>query len=65
MKIGVIGAGHIGANAARLFAKAGHEVAIGNSRGPETLTDLVTDIGNGARAVTSGEAAVFGDIIFV
>jgi NAD(P)-dependent dehydrogenase (short-subunit alcohol dehydrogenase family) len=43
MKIGIIGAGNIGANAARLFVKAGHEIAIANSRGAETLKDLVAD----------------------
>ena len=65
MKIGIIGAGNIGGNAAKLFAKAGHEIAIANSRGPETLTDLVNEIGNGAKAVTADEAAKFGEIVFV
>lgn len=65
MKIGIIGAGYIGGNAARLFAKAGHEVAIANSRGPETLTDLTSEIGENAKAVTVGEAADFGDIVLV
>lgn len=65
MKIGVIGAGHIGANAARLFAEAGNEVSISNSRGPETLSELVTEIGGNARAVTVEEAIAFGDVIFV
>ena len=44
MKIGMIGAGHIGSNAARLFVKAGHEVKISNSRGPETLESLVQEL---------------------
>ena len=65
MKIGIIGAGNIGGNAAKLFAKAGHEVAIANSRGPETLTDLVGEIGNGAKAVTVEEAVKFGEIVFI
>jgi 8-hydroxy-5-deazaflavin:NADPH oxidoreductase len=65
MRIGIIGAGHIGANAAKLFAEAGNEIAIANSRGPETLTNVVTDIGHGARAVTAEEAAAFGEIVFV
>ena len=65
MKIGIIGAGNIGGNAAKLFAKAGHEIAIANSRGPETLTDLVGEIGNGAKAVTVEEAVKFGEIVFV
>jgi len=63
VKIGVIGSDNIGANAARLFAAAGHEVAISNSRGPETLGGLVEEIGPGVRAATVGEAAAFGDVV--
>jgi predicted dinucleotide-binding enzyme len=65
MKIGIIGAGNIGANAAKLFAEAGHEIAIANSRGAETLKDLVAQIGEKARAVSIEEAAKFGEIVFV
>ncbi len=65
MKIGIIGAGYIGSNAARLFVKAGHEVAVANSRGPETLTDLIEELGERARAATVEEAARFGDIVFI
>jgi predicted dinucleotide-binding enzyme len=39
MDIGIIGAGNIGSALAKQFAKAGHRVAIANSRGPETLAD--------------------------
>lgn len=65
MKIGIIGAGNIGGNAALLFAKAGHEIAIANSRGPETLSDLVSEIGENAKAVTAEEAVKFGEIVMV
>ena len=65
MKIGVIGAGHIGSNAARLFVKAGNEVAIANSRGPQTLEPLVEELGDNAEAVTVEEARDFGDIVFI
>ena len=65
MKIGFIGAGHIGANAAKLFAAAGHEIAISNSRGPETLQDLAAELGENVRAATRAEAVEFGDIVFV
>ena len=65
MRIGIIGAGHIGGTLARLFTRAGHEVAISNSRGPETLKDLVAELGPKARAVTSREAAAFGDVVVV
>ncbi len=63
MRMGVIGAGNIGATAARLFARAGHEVAIANSRGPETLEELVEEIGPNARAATVEEAAEFGEVV--
>ena len=63
MNIGVIGSGNIGATAARLFAGAGHEVAISNSRGPETLGGLVAEIGPGVRAATVDEAAEFGEVV--
>ena len=65
MKIGIIGAGDIGGNAAKLFAAAGHRVLIANSRGPDTLTGLIAEIGENARAGTVEEAAGFGEIVFV
>ena len=65
MKIGIIGAGHIGANAARLFVKAGHQVAVSNSRGPATLDELIEELGDNATAVTVEEAIDFGDLIFI
>lgn len=63
MNIGIIGAGNIGANAARLFAEAGHEVAISNSRSPESLAALVEEIGQKARAVTVEEAAGSDELV--
>jgi predicted dinucleotide-binding enzyme len=65
MKIGIIGAGNIGGTAAKLFAKAGHEIAIANSRGAETLKDTVAEIGENARAASIEEAAQFGEIVFI
>lgn len=65
MKIGIIGAGHIGANAAKLFVEAGHEIAIANSRGAETLRDLVAELGEKAQAASIEDAANFGEIVFV
>jgi len=65
MKIGIIGAGNIGANAAKLFVKAGHEIAIANSRGAETLKDLVSELGENAQAVSVEEVAKFGEIVFI
>jgi predicted dinucleotide-binding enzyme len=65
MKIGIVGSGNIGATAARLFVKAGHDVALSNSRGPEILKVLVAELGDHARAVTVEEAALFGDVVLV
>lgn len=63
VKIGIIGAGSIGATAAKLFVAAGHEVVISNSRGPETLSGVVGEIGGNVRAVTIEEAADFGEVV--
>jgi predicted dinucleotide-binding enzyme len=65
MNIGIIGAGHIGSNAARLFVKAGHKVVISNSRGPRTLEDLVEELGDNASAGTVEQARDFGEIVFI
>lgn len=63
MKIGIIGAGMIGGTAMRLFAQAGHEVAISNSRDPESLGGLVHGPGPRVRARTVEETARFGDLV--
>ena len=65
MRIGIIGAGHIGATAARLFVRAGHEVAVSNSRGPESLRELVAELGERARAASVEEAARFGEVVLL
>ncbi|MFC8079078.1 NADPH-dependent F420 reductase [Streptomyces sp. NPDC057307] len=65
MRIGIIGAGHIGSTLARHFAGIGHEVALANSRGPETLTELVEGIDGPVRAVDAAEAARFGQVVVV
>jgi predicted dinucleotide-binding enzyme len=65
MKIGVIGAGHIGSNAARLFVKAGNQVVISNSRGPQTLEELVEELGDNSTAGTVEQARDFGDVVFI
>ena len=63
--IGLIGSGNIGSTVARLAVGAGYDVVLSNSRGPETLTDLVNELGPRARAATSTEAAAAGDIVVV
>ncbi len=63
--IGLIGAGHIGSTVARLAVNAGYDVVLSNSRGPETLSDLVAELGEHARAATAAEAAQAGDLVVV
>jgi predicted dinucleotide-binding enzyme len=63
--IGFIGAGNIGSQVARLAIGSGYNVVVSNSRGPETLSDLVADLGPKARAATAAEAARAGDIVVV
>jgi predicted dinucleotide-binding enzyme len=63
--IGLIGAGHIGSQVARLALAHGYNVVISNSRGPETLAALVAELGPGARAATPVEAAAAGDLVVV
>src|SRR5512147_1328840 len=61
--LGIVGAGHIGSTVARLAVDAGVDVVLANSRGPETLADLVADLGPRARAATSAEAARDTDLV--
>ena len=63
--IGLIGAGHIGSQVARLAVKSGYDVVISNSRGPDSLSGLVAELGPRARAATPVDAAKAGDIVVV
>jgi len=63
MKIGIIGAGHIGGTLTRRLTALGHEVFVANSRGPETLSELAEE--TGATPVTSREAARSGEVVVV
>jgi predicted dinucleotide-binding enzyme len=63
--IGFIGAGHIGGTLAQLAIAQGYDVVVSNSRGPQTLTDLVDRLGDRARAGTAAEAAEAGDVVVV
>jgi 8-hydroxy-5-deazaflavin:NADPH oxidoreductase len=64
MKIGVIGAGHIGGTIGGLWIKAGHPVFF-SSRHPEELQGLVTSLGSLAQAGTVDQAIAFGDVVFI
>jgi predicted dinucleotide-binding enzyme len=63
--LGLIGSGHIGSTLARLAVDAGDDVVLSNSRGPETLADLVAELGPRARAATAAEAAAAGEVVVV
>ena len=63
--VGLIGSGMIGGTVARLSVAAGHHVVLSNSRGPETLKDLVEELGPLAAAGTGEEAAEAGDLVVV
>lgn len=59
--VGIIGAGHIGSALAEGLAQRGYDVVIANSRGPETLTELTSRLGDRVRAATADEAAQAAD----
>jgi 8-hydroxy-5-deazaflavin:NADPH oxidoreductase len=63
MKIGIIGAGNIGGTLTRRLKALGHDVAVANSRGPETLADLAKE--TGAQATTVDDAARNKDVVIV
>jgi 8-hydroxy-5-deazaflavin:NADPH oxidoreductase len=63
MKIGIIGAGHIGGTLTRRLGELGHDVSVANSRGPETLAGLAAE--TGARAVTVSDAVRDKDLVIV
>jgi predicted dinucleotide-binding enzyme len=63
MRIGIIGSGRMGSTLAEMWARGGHQIAIANSRGPESLKEVVEQIGVSAQAMSVEEAARFGDIV--
>lgn len=65
MKIGILGAGMIGATAARLLANVGYDVAISNSRDPETLAPLIAELGPHGRAGRGPDVAQWADLVLL
>lgn len=63
--LGLIGSGNIGGTLARLAVTAGYDVVLSNSRGPETLRELVDELGPRARAAAPAEAAEAADLVVV
>jgi 8-hydroxy-5-deazaflavin:NADPH oxidoreductase len=64
MRIGIVGAGMIGATLAKLWVDAGHDVRL-SSRHPENLQPLVTSLGPRASAGTPEDAAAFGEVVML
>src|SRR6267378_2193059 len=64
MSIGIIGAGALGSNVARLLAKSGISATIANHRGPQSLANLVEELGSSIKARTVEETAK-ADIVLV
>jgi predicted dinucleotide-binding enzyme len=65
MRIGVIGAGHIGGNCARQAIKAGHEVKLSFARDPAKLEELASGLGERASTGTVKDAVAFGEIVIL
>ena len=63
MDVGILGAGRLGQAMARTALRAGRSVLIANSRGPESLTSVVSDLGEGVSAGTAREAAAAGIVV--
>lgn len=63
MRIGIVGAGHIGSSLATLFATAGHDVVVSNSRGPDTIQDLAGGPGGRVAVGTVHEAVTGADLV--
>ena len=56
-KVGIIGAGRIGQALARTALRAGRQVVIANSRGPDSLTSVVASLGSEVAAGTVADSA--------
>lgn len=65
MKIAMIGAGRMGQALAGLFAEAGHEVLLSNSQGPESLAEIVKELGARCSAATVKDAVETSDVVFL
>ena len=63
--IGIIGAGEVGSHIAQAAILAGYNIVISNSRGPETLGELIQKLGPNATAASSIDAASAGDVVVI
>jgi predicted dinucleotide-binding enzyme len=65
VNIGILGAGNIGANAAKLLAAAGHDVRIAGSRPPAAQETKARELGERVHAATPEDAVAFGDVVLL
>jgi predicted dinucleotide-binding enzyme len=65
VRIGIVGSGRIGGTLARLLVLAGHDVAISNSRGADSLRELASTLGDRAYAASVDDAAAFGELVLI
>ncbi len=63
--LGIIGAGNIGSQVARKAIESGFDVVLSNSRGPQSLADLIAELGAASRASSVEDAAASGDVVMV
>jgi predicted dinucleotide-binding enzyme len=61
--VGIIGAGRLGQAMARTALRAGRRVVIANSRGPESLASVVSELGDGVSAGTVEQASAVGTVV--
>jgi predicted dinucleotide-binding enzyme len=65
MRIGILGAGHIGGNAAGLWSRAGHDVLISFSRTPDRLPARAAELGDHVEAATPAHAVADADVVML
>lgn len=65
MKIGILGAGHMGQTLARLLVQAGYQVQLANSRGPDSLSEFVTGLGPLAAASTATALVNWAELVIL
>jgi 8-hydroxy-5-deazaflavin:NADPH oxidoreductase len=65
VRVAFVGAGRMGQALGRLFAEAGHEVVLSNSRGPASLADIVAEVGPNASAASVADAVADADVVVV
>jgi 8-hydroxy-5-deazaflavin:NADPH oxidoreductase len=65
VRVGIIGAGHIGGNIAQFLAAAGHDVTVSFSREPGSVERLAAEIGPRASSGTPAEAVLAGEVVVI